>query len=237
MNKKLCSLLIVFALTLTGCVAAAPGTSAELEQLRQQNQLLTDQLLAAQEEINTLSTQIAILENASVPLEPVAFHFEGLAAEILPLLQSKDFAALAPFIHPELGVRVSPYGYINLNTDLVFTREEVAAFGSNQQVYLWGVQAGSGMDIELSVSEYWERYVTNETPAQEWGLLLDPSRKASNTIDNFAEVYPDGHYVEYFQLGTEEYGYLDWRSLRFGFQQSGDGAYYLSAIIHDEWTP
>jgi len=33
------------------------------------------------------------------------------------------------------------------------------------------------------------------------------------------------------------YGYLDWQSLRLGFQQSGDGAYYLSAIIHDEWTP
>ncbi len=237
MNKKLISILIAFALTLTGCVAAAPATSAELEQLRQQNQLLTDQLLDAQEEINTLSTQIAILENASVPLEPVAFHFEGLAAEILPLLQSQDFAALAPFIHPELGVRISPYGYVNVDTDLVFSREEVAAFGSNQQVYLWGVQAGSGMDIELTVAEYWERYVTSETPAQGWELLLDPTRKASNTIDNFTEIYPDGNYVEYFQPGTEEYGYLDWRSLRLGFQQSGDGAFYLSAIIHDEWTP
>jgi len=237
MKKKLCSLLILSILTLTGCVATTPGGNAELEQLRQQNQLLTDQLLAAQEQINTLSTQIATLENPSISLEPVEFNFEGLAAEILPLLQSRDFAALAPFIHPELGVRISPYGYVNVDTDLVFTREEVAAFGSDQQVYLWGVQAGSGMDIELTVSEYWERYVTRETPAQEWGLLLDPSRKASNTIDNFAEVYPDGHYVEYFQPGTEEYGYLDWRSLRLGFQQSGDGAYYLAAIIHDEWTP
>ena len=180
---------------------------------------------------------MAILKNASIPLEPVEFNFEGLAAKILPLLQRQDFAALAPFIHPELGVRISPYGYVNVATDLVFTREEVAAFGSNQQVYFWGVQAGSGMDIELTIAEYWERYVTSETPSQEWELLLDPTRKASNTIDNFAEVYLDGHYVEYFQPGTEEYGYLDWRSLRLGFQQSGDGAYYLAAIIHDEWTP
>jgi len=237
MNKNLFSLLIAFALTLTGCLAAAPGNSTELEQLQQQNQLLSEQLLAAQDQINTLSTQIADLENASEPLEPVEFSFEALAAEILPLLQSQDFAALAPFIHPELGVRISPYGYVNVETDLVFSREEVAAFGSNQQVYLWGVQAGSGMDITLTVAEYWPEYVTSQTPTQAWALLLDPTRKASNTIDNFAEVYPNGHYVEYFQPGTEEYGYLDWQSLRLGFHQSGDGAYYLMAIIHDEWTP
>ncbi len=237
MNKKLVSLLIAFILTITGCVAAAPGESPELEQLRQQNQNLTDQLLAAQEQNNILSTQIAELKNTSCPPEPVADTYEALAAQILPLLQNQDFAALAPFIHPELGVRISPYGYVNVDTDQVFTREQVAAFANNQEIYRWGVQAGSGMDINLTVAEYWPEYITSATPAQEWGLLLDPSRKASNTIDNFAEVYPDAHYVEYLQPGTEAYGYLDWQSLRLGFQQSGDGAYYLSAIIHDEWTP
>jgi hypothetical protein len=237
MNKKLFSLLIAFILTLTGCLAATPNESTELEQLRQQNQVLTEQLLTAQDQINTLSTQVAELENASCPPEPVADTFEELAGQILPLLQSQDFAALAPFIHPELGVRISPYGFVNVDSDLVFTREQVAAFGSNQEVYHWGVQAGSGMDINLTVVEYWPEYVTSAAPAQEWGRLLDPSRKASNTIDNFADVYPDGHYVEYLQPGTEAYGYLDWQSLRLGFQQSGDGAYYLSAIIHDEWTP
>lgn len=236
MNKKIFSLLIVFILTLTGCVATTPSESSELEQLRQQNQLLSDQLLAAQEQNNALSTQIAVLQNAST-LEPVVVSFEGLAAEILPLLQRQDYATLAAFIHPELGVRISPYGYVNVENDQVFTREQVAGFASNQELYHWGVQAGSGMAINLTVAEYWPKYVTSATPSQEWGLLLDPSRKASNTIDNFAEVYPDGHYVEYFQPGTEAYGYLDWQSLRLGFQQSGDGAYYLSAIIHDEWTP
>lgn len=228
--------MIVFILTLTGCVATTPSESSELEQLRQQNQLLSDQLLAAQEQNNALSTQIAVLQNAST-LEPVVVSFEGLAAEILPLLQRQDYATLAPFIHPELGVRISPCGYVNVENDQVFTREQVAGFASNQELYHWGVQAGSGMAINLTVAEYWPKYVTSATPSQEWGLLLDPSRKASNTIDNFAEVYPDGHYVEYFQPGTEAYGYLDWQSLRLGFQQSGDGAYYLSAIIHDEWTP
>lgn len=237
MNKTLFSLLIVFVLTLTGCLAVAPSDSTQLEQLRQQNQLLSDQLLAAQEQINTLSTQIADLENQNFPLEPAKPSFEGLADQILPLLQSQNFTALAPYIHPELGVRISPYGYVNVDLDQVFTREQVAGFASNQELYHWGVQAGSGMAINLTVADYWPEYVTNETPAQEWGLLLDPSRKASNTIDNFADVYPDGHYVEYLQPGTEEFGYLDWQSLRLGFQRSGDGAYYLMAIIHDEWTP
>ena len=75
MKKKLVSFLIVFILTLTGCVVATPSESAELEQLRQQSQLLSDQLLAAQEQNNTLSTQIAALENASSPQEPVEAFF------------------------------------------------------------------------------------------------------------------------------------------------------------------
>lgn len=199
--------------------------------------MLSDQLLAAQEQNNALSTQIASLESTSCPLELVKDAFESLSAEILPLLQSQDFAVLATFISPELGTRISPYGYVNVDKDLVFTREQVAAFRSNQGIYRWGVQAGRGMDINLTVAEYRPEYATSQTPAQEWGLLLDPSRKASNTIDYFAEVYPDGHYVEYLQPGTEAYGYLDWQSLRLGFQQSGEGAYYLSAIIRDEWTP
>jgi len=199
--------------------------------------LLSDQLLAAQEQNNALSTQITSLGSTSCPLEPVKDAFKSLTAEILPLLQSQDFAVLATFISPELGTRISPYGYVNVDKDLVFTREQVAAFRSNQGIYRWGVQAGSEMDINLTVAEYRPEYATSQTPAQEWGLLLDPSRKASNTIDYFAEVYPDGHYVEYLQPGTEAYGYLDWQSLRLGFQQSGEDAYYLSAIIRDEWTP
>lgn len=237
MNKKIISTFLMLILTLTGCIAAVPTETAELEQLRQQNQLLSDQLLDAQDQLNALSTQIAALETSINTPEPMADPLEGLAAQILQLLQRQDFAALASFISPERGVRISPYGYVDVESNLVFTREQVAAFGSNQDVYHWGVQAGSGMDINLTIAEYWPEYVTSESPAQAWGLLLDPSRKASNTIDNFAEVYPDGLFVEYLQPGTDTYGYMDWQSLRLGFQQSGDGAYYLSAIIHDEWTP
>jgi len=195
MNKKLVSFLIVFILTLTGCVATTPSESSELEQLRQQNQTLSDQLLAAQEQNNDLSTQIASLESTSCPLEPVKDTFEGLAAEILPLLQRQDFAALAAFIHPELGVRISPYGYVNVDKDLVFTREQVAAFGSDQEIYHWGVQAGSGMDINLTVAEYWPEYVTSQTPAQSGGACWIPRGKPATPSITLPRFTRDGHYV------------------------------------------
>ena len=40
-----------------------------------------------------------------------------------------------------------PYGYVDVEKDLVFTREEVATFGSNQQVYNWGIYALSLIHI------------------------------------------------------------------------------------------
>lgn len=208
--------LSVLILVLAGCIKLVPVQTPEPGQPQAENQ--------------------PPAAETAVP-EPVEVSAKSLAAKILPLLQNKDFLALADTIHPEKGVRFSPYGYVDVEKDLVFTREEVAAFGSNQQVYNWGIYAGSGEDITLSVAEYWERFVSSQPPAQEWEVLLDPARIAGNTIDNFSEAYPDGVFVDYLQPGTETYGYMDWQNLRLGFQKSGDGNLHLIAIIHDEATP
>ena len=244
MTQKPLVIFLTILLIFTGCQVITPTPLTEAEQLRQQNQVLADQLLDAQRQISNLETQVATLiaqldstPPEATPLPEDPNFVAGLANEVLRVLQNRDFAALATYMHPQLGVRFSPYGYINPDSDLVFTREEVANFALDETVYTWGTEAGSGLNIDKNVEDYWERFVTSQQPDPEWVVLDDPSQKASNTIDNFAEVYPEAVSLEYYQPGSEQYGFLDWRSLRLGFQRSSDGAMYLIAIIHDEWTP
>ncbi len=251
MKKKNLLMLLVLLIMVTGCQVVTPTPVDEVEQLKQQNQHLSDQLLETQRQvvelesqIETLNTQIAALQPEETPLPENPDYVAGLASQVLQVLMVKDFTALSTYVHPQFGVRFSPYGYVHLETDLrypdadlLFTREEVANFASDETVYTWGIQAGSGFDIDMTVSDYWEAYVTQQDPPQPWEVLTDPSRKATNSLDNFAEVYPDAVYVEFYQPGTEEYSFFDWKSLRLGFQRSSDGGLYLIAIIHDEWTP
>jgi len=244
MKLKPLVVLLTILLIFTACQVTTPTPFAEAEQLRQQNQLLADQLLEAQRQISNLETQVATLtaqldsklpEETPLPEDPN--FVAGLANEVLRVLLDRDFAALATYVHPQFGVRFSPYGHINTESDLVFTRDEVVSFSLDEPVNTWGTEAGSGLNIDRNIEDYWDRYVTAQNPDPEWAVLDDPSQKASNSIDNFAEVYPEAVYLEYYQPGTEQYGFLDWRSLRLGFQRSSDGAMYLIAVIHDEWTP
>ena len=244
MKKKLWFIVVVLVIISTSCQAVTPAPDNEAELLRQQNQLLSDQLLEAQRQISdlesqieTLNAQIAALQPEPTPQPENPEFVTSLAAEVLHVLRVKDFSALATYVHPLLGVRFSPYAYINTATDLLFTREDVLNFATNDTVYTWGTEAGSGFSIDRTVVDYWDRYVTPQDPSPAWEVLSDSTQKASNTIDNFAEVFPEAVYLEYYQPGTETYGHLDWRSLRLGFQRSSDGGLYLVAIIHDEWTP
>ena len=141
MRKTLLIFFIIFSLLIKACQPIEPKESAEVEQLRKQNQYLTKQLLEGQTlirdlqiEVNTLSTQVA--QMTPVPVQ--GFNFEGMAAVILPLLQTKDYSELATFVHPQFGLRFSPQLFIHTDTDLIFTRDQVANFTMDNNIYTWG---------------------------------------------------------------------------------------------------
>lgn len=240
MKKAFFFVFLAFAVVLAGCQPIAPTDTTEIDQLREQNQILTQLLLQGQEkirdlqiEVNTLSTQVAQL----TPKAALDGNLEGLATVILPLLQAKDYATLATFIHPQAGLRFSPQLFIYTNTDLVFTREQVANFVLDNAIHTWGTHAAKGDLLQLSVVDYWNEYVIPSMPDQQWQMLAEGQKSPSIAIDNFSDVYPQGSYVDFVKPGTEEFGNLDWQLLRLVFEQATDGAYYLVGIIHDNWVP
>lgn len=240
MKKLLLFVFIILAFLATSCIPIEPKESTEVEQLREQNQILTQQLLESQTlirdlqiQVNTLSTQVAQM----TPLPVRGFNFEGMAAVILPLLQAKDYSELATFVHPQFGLRFSPQLFIHTDTDLIFTRDQVANFTMDNNIYTWGTHAAKGDLLQLSVNEYWNEYVIPLQPAQDWVMLTEGQSSPSIAIDNFIDVYQHAQYVDFLKSGTEEFGNLDWQLLRLAFERSSDGAYYLVGIIHDNWVP
>ena len=240
MRKIFFFVFLAFAIALTGCQPLPPTDTSELDQLRETNQALTQLLLEGQEkirdlqiEVNTLSTQVA--QMTPVPVQ--GFNFEGMAAVILPLLQTKDYSELATFVHPQFGIRFSPQLFIHTDTDLVFTRDQASNFAMDANIYTWGTHAARGDLLQLSVNEYWNEYVIPILPDQDWQMLDETQKSPSIAIDNFIDVYQHTQYVDFLKPGTEEFGNLDWQLLRLAFERSSDGAYYLVGIIHDNWVP
>ena len=62
-----------------------------------------------------------------------------LSSKILKSLKEKDYAGLAEFIHPKLGIRFSPYAYIDTNRDQSFSRNKLIALGKSRKENYMGI--------------------------------------------------------------------------------------------------
>ncbi len=158
------------------------------------------------------------------------------AAEIIFAIKHRDMASLATMVHPQKGVRFSPYTFVDTTTDLVFSAADLPTAMNNPTVYLWGVFDGSGEPINMTFADYWVRFVYDADFAQPEIIGFNQTVGQGNTLNNIAEVYPGAVVVEYYFSGFEpQYEGMDWRSLRLVLEPFG-GTWVLVGIVHDEWT-
>jgi hypothetical protein len=170
--------------------------------------------------------------------EPVAAR----AAQIIMILNAGDLDALADRIHPDKGVRFSPYTYVRAvpgapeGEDLVFSAAQIPGLASDPTVYRWGRFDGSGEPIDLTFAEYYDRFVYDAKFAAPDAVGFAETIGKGNTINNITGVYPMAVTIEYhFEAIDPQYAGLDWRSLRLVLEER-DGTWYLVGIVHDEWT-
>lgn len=159
-----------------------------------------------------------------------------LAREAVLALRDQDMEAVAALVHPDLGLLFSPEAYVD-DGDRRFSPSQVAALMTDPVRYSWGHEAGSGFPIERTFTDYYHEYVYDRdyaaAPQVGFGERIGG---AGGTIDNTGEFWPGSVAVEYHFPGSAQYEGMDWTSLRLVFQHVDD-AWYLVAIIHDEWSP
>ncbi len=157
------------------------------------------------------------------------------ADTVIQALRDGEMTAVALETHPEKGLLISADGFID-ETDLQFAVDFVAGLMSDTTVYSWGFGFGEGEEILYSFPDYLSEIAYTEDLAQPDLIGFRERVSSGNTIDNSAEVFPDGAVVEYYYAGTDEYGYLDWRSIRLVFEPL-DNDWKLVAIVADAWAP
>ncbi|MCI8304285.1 MAG: hypothetical protein HFF52_06615 [Lawsonibacter sp.] len=164
------------------------------------------------------------------------FPLLAAACAVNRAIQQQNWASLSACVHPELGVTFTPYSTVDPDSDLTFTAEQIKNLAQDQTVYAWGYEDGRGDPIQMTMLQYFERYVynTDYTQAQEIGI--DRIITGGNALENLAEAYPGCRFVDFaFPSADPVHDGLDWSSLKLVFQPEPD-RWCLVGVVHGEWT-
>ncbi len=228
MVSKFILLIVFFAFSLTGCNLTSPGPvstpvftfSSTLEFIQPTP-------------LQTISpAQTIIVLPTAVSVQQIVFD---RAAQVVAALKAKDMSRIAEFVHPQLGLRFSPYAAVK-NTDQVFPAINISNLWTEKRLYTWGSYDGSGAPIDLSFADYYSQFVYDVDFANAPQVALNHRLGVSTTLDNIFEFYQSAMYAEFYFPGFDpQFDGMDWRSLRLVFMQD-NGTWYLVGIIHDQWT-
>lgn len=223
--KKL-MLAALLMLLLAGCGSAGAGTNQE------NNGSNPPSVTPAE----TDSPSNPVNEEPPEPSDKAGAATEQEAADaVIAALKAKDMETLSTYVHPVKGLLFSPYAHIEQNTALVFQANELPDL-TDATVRNWGVYDGSGEPIELTFSQYYDKFVYDKDFISAETVGLDEIKGQGNTLVNIKEVFPDSFVVDYYFSGFDpQYDGMDWESLILVLEQH-EGAWYVSAVVHSQWT-
>lgn len=154
--------------------------------------------------------------------------------EVLKTLKNKDYKRFAEFIHPEKGVRFSMYAFVNPKEDKHFSKADFEKYQPTKTLFTWGAHDGSGDLYTATINDYVGKWVFSKDFTTS-NFSLNQFQGGGNSLNNLEKVYPKHTFTENYIKGTEKNGEMDWKTLRFVFEEL-KGKYYLIGVINDQWT-
>jgi hypothetical protein len=164
---------------------------------------------------------------------------EAKGRQIMLALKNREMRRLASFVHPTLGVRFSPYVYVDTKTTRVlWPGQLVALYGSGRRL-VWGEADGSGNHIVMTFREYLSTFVYRQDLLKANQVSYNPPNRQGpgTSVNNLLEVYPRAAFVMYSHEGitAPQGGAMDWQQLWLVFEKLGR-EWYLVGIVNNEWT-
>jgi len=199
---------------------------------------LTQQVKDSEKKVSELEAQLVLeAESSSLLSGPTLGNPLLLeASNVMLALSTNDMATLSLYVPTLSGLRLSPYPFVDLATDVVLTQSDVANLMTLPTTYLWGSYDGSGDPINLTAANYYTEFI------YDYNYLIAPQigqnviLSGGNMLNNIATSYPTASYVEFYFPGFDpQYGGLDWSSLTLVFENQG-GYWMLVGIVHGQWT-
>lgn len=236
---NLIPIALVLTLVLSACGTGAPAGKTPEETIKLEEQIQEKDTKIGELEIKIKEQDDMIKELEGNSNQTPIGNSNNLIITAINTLQSikdKDMNTLSTFVHPSNGVRFTPYEFIDLQNDKVFTAAQVAALANDSQIYTWGSYDGSGDPIDLDFNDYYNQYIYDEDFISPHLIGNNVPIGKGNMINNISSEYPNGQFVEFHFTGFDpQYEGIDWRSLRLVFEDVG-GTWYLVGIVHGQWT-
>jgi hypothetical protein len=182
---------------------------------------------------NSLSAEN--IQNESVTVNKDSIILE-LTTQVLTSIKNSDFDVFSKFIHPTLGVRFSPYAFIDTLKDVKLTSQEIKDLVKKQIAINWGSYDGSDDIILLNINEYFKKFVYNADYLNSEQKSINIIVRTGNTVNNIDSIYKNCDFTEnHFSGIDKKFEGIDWCSLRLVYKKYHDN-YYLVGVIHDQWT-
>lgn len=184
----------------------------------------------------TLGSDYELNEEGIIKSEVAKEVIEKTEDDLINAIKDKDAEEIADYVHPVKGVRFTPYTTVSTDNDLVISKEDMVNFFADESSYIWGYYDGSGEEIKLTPSQYYEKFIYTEDFINEAEIGYNEVLSKGNMVENQFDVYENAIVVEYHipEINPEFEG-LDWQSLRLVFEEH-EGNWKLVGIIHNQWT-
>lgn len=161
-----------------------------------------------------------------------------LTNEILAQIKVKNYLAIANYIDPVLGLRFSPYAYVDTIKDMKFSKAafEKRASSPDQVRIVWGEFDAIEKKIRMTLTEYMQKFVYDVDFAKPEKRSVNEFLGFGNSLNNLRKIYKNCHFTEsYFSGFEKKYEGMDWRTLRLVFKER-NSEFFLVGIVHDQWT-
>lgn len=161
----------------------------------------------------------------------------GRAKSVIQSLKAGNIAKFSTFVHPQKGVRFSPYASVLPDEDRLVKKNQLQQMWASRKRYKWGGYDGSGDPIWLTFKKYHRRFIFDHDFSRAKNVAYNPDTMShGNTPNTILEYYPKSIAVEYHFPGFDtKFSGMDWSSLWLVFEKKGSD-WYLVGIVHDEWT-
>jgi len=219
--------------------------ASELKKLYTLNDELNSEINSLKQENSDLKKQYSDLEGklkeAESKIQPEAEEgnreaLQKLSDNLLHLIKNGDMSKFAEFVHPEKGVRFTPYSYVDINKDIRLTPTELSSLAESTEKRIWGAFDGIGDPIDMTFNEYRDQFIYDVDFLEAPQIIFNQEIQRGNAILNVKEAYPGASFIEYYFPEIDpKYEGMDWKSLHMVFEEF-NGRWYIVGIIHGQWT-
>ncbi len=235
MIKRICS-IVIFTVLIVSITACKTDTDNKDISRDENNSNVVEEENGVEDRGNNNEIEYELTDEGIIESESAKMIIEEISNELIDAISVKDFETVSEFTHPVEGIRFTPYTYVSLDNDIVFSKEEIEIFFNDQDVYIWGIYDGIGDEISLTPNQYYDRFIYTRDFKNAEEIGYNKVLGMGNMIENQFEIYDNAIIVEYYFSGfNPDYEGMDWESLRLVFQQYQND-WSLVGIIHNQWT-